>query len=108
MSPEEHLEQHVAQHVALDNALLELWSDFARHFPRALPQDTTVGQLMTWSLRQLREPTDPSPDGPSICAHCGELVENPGSHVCEGRGQAAVAPTDRADRWMDELLRLGP
>jgi len=23
------------------------------------------------------------------CAHCGEPVDNPDTHVCEGRGQAA-------------------
>ena len=82
-------EEHQTRHEALDESLMELWEDFARHFPNSLPQQTTVGQLMVWSRGQAVEPTDPGTHA-FFCAHCGERVEDPDSHECEGEGGAVA------------------
>jgi hypothetical protein len=84
-------EMHRARHVTLDEALVELFDDYVKHFPRVVAQQVTVGQLMTWSGRQLVEPTDP-PCENYVCAHCGGPVEN-GEHKCaEGEGSPTAAP----------------
>jgi hypothetical protein len=79
-------DEHKARHKALDDAVLELWADYVRHYPRALPQDTTVGQLITWNLGQLREPTEAGPHtvhSYAVCAHCGESITEPAAtHMC--------------------------
>ena len=84
--------EHLARHMALDEAALELWADFSRHNPRCLPQDTTVGQLLTWSRRELSGPTEGCEDvvhSYAVCAHCGNRVDNPDCHVCDaGEGTA--------------------
>ena len=73
-------QRHQARNKALDDAILELWHDFSLHFPRAVVQDTTVGQLLAWSSQQLFEPTDP-PQQFYMCAHCRERIEG-GLHTC--------------------------
>lgn len=72
-------EEHQIRHGAIHEIFEELWEDYVKHFPRAIPQSTTVGQLLAWSRRQVVEPTDP-PEENFLCQHCREPIEGP--HVC--------------------------
>jgi hypothetical protein len=64
------------EYFALHQALMELWDDFARHNPRAMIQDTTVGQLLTWTRCQLNESA-----AARRCPNCGNPY-GPDTHRC--------------------------
>lgn len=79
-------ERHQARHAELQDAFLELWYDFARHWAGVLPQEVTVGQLMTWSHAQTQNPTDdgrPPVHAYAVCAHCGDAILDPLVHQCQ-------------------------
>lgn len=55
MDKKEHIEHHERLHKALD----ELSADFIRHIGK-LPSKTTLRELMSWSYKQTKEPTEES------------------------------------------------
>lgn len=77
-------EEHKARHKALHEEFGELVADYFGHYPAALPQDTTVGQLLTWSTSQANNPTEgrETVHVITVCAHCGEYVKDPETHMC--------------------------
>jgi hypothetical protein len=58
---DKHRERHVLLHKMLD----ELAADYLSHVRDALPSNTTLMQLMTWSHAQTIEPADLAASAPA-------------------------------------------
>jgi len=63
----------------------ELCADYLSHNRGSMPSTTTMNELMNWSARQTEsayEPNNGVVHPKYICAHCGEPMDFPDSHVC--------------------------
>jgi len=103
-------DEHQARHQVLHEAFDELIADYLRWNRGKRPGNTTMLELMEWSFLQTRNPsTDPGATAHSysVCAHCGEPVTDPESHVCDGL-QAAIDALKIANEIAPRLLGRKP